>query len=144
MPESSPPKTPAMHIGRSAEQIIRSSAVSFRSTPSNVTKGVPSAQVRTTTSRPSIFAASNACRGLPQLEEHEVGDIDQIVLGVDARGAQAVLHPLRRRAYLAVLHRHARVAGVASWFSTRTVTGRSWLSGAKAETSGIFTSAFRP
>ena len=50
-------------------------------------------------------------QGLPQLEEHEVGDIDQIVLGVDARGAQAVLHPLRRRAYFAVLHRHARVAG---------------------------------
>ena len=53
----------AIHIGRSAEQIIKSRSVSLRSTPSRVTNGVPSSQVRTTTSRPSIFSASKACSG---------------------------------------------------------------------------------
>ena len=48
---------------------------------------------------------------LAQLEEHEVGDIHQIVLGMDARGTQAVLHPLGRRADLAPLDRDTRIAG---------------------------------
>ena len=47
------------------EHIMRSSDESLRSTPSSVTKGVPSAQLRTTTLRPSILSASKACRGCP-------------------------------------------------------------------------------
>ena len=39
---------------------------------------------------------------LPQLEEHVVGYVDQIVFGVDACGAQLVLHPVGRGRYLAV------------------------------------------
>ena len=66
----------------SAEQIIRSSAVSLRSTPSKVTKGVPSAQVRTTTSRPSIFAASNACRGCPSSKSTKLVMSTRLFLGL--------------------------------------------------------------
>ena len=69
--------------------------MSLRSTPSKVTKGVPSAQVQ----------------GLSQFEKHEIGDVHQVVLGVDARGTQAVLHPLGRGGYLAVFYGHARIAG---------------------------------
>jgi hypothetical protein len=43
-------------MGFAAEQIIRSLAVSLRSTPSSVTNGVPSSQVLTTIRPPSIFA----------------------------------------------------------------------------------------
>lgn len=82
MPESRPPKTPAMHIGRSAEQIIRSLSVSLRSTPSSVTKGVPSAQVRTTTSRPSIFAASKACSGCPSSKSTKLVMSTRLFLGL--------------------------------------------------------------
>ena len=46
-PESSPPNTPPIHIGFSASQIIRSSAVSVRSMPSSVVNGVPAGMVRT-------------------------------------------------------------------------------------------------
>ena len=48
---------------------------------------------------------------LSELEEHEVGDVDQVVLGVNARGPQAVLHPLGRGADLAARDRDAHVAG---------------------------------
>ena len=50
-------------------------------------------------------------QGLAQLEQHEIGDVDQIVLGIDARGAQAVLHPLGRRTDLAARDRNAGIAG---------------------------------
>ncbi len=49
--------------------------------------------------------------GLSEFEQHEVGDVHQVVLGVDARGAQAVLHPLGRGADLAARDRDARIAG---------------------------------
>ena len=66
----------------SAEQIIRSLSVSLRSTPSSVTKGVPSAQVRTTTSRPSIFAASKACRGWPSSNSTKLVMSTRLFLGL--------------------------------------------------------------
>ena len=50
-------------------------------------------------------------QGLAQLEQHEIGDVDEVVLGIDARGAQAVLHPFGRRGDLAALNRHTDIAG---------------------------------
>ena len=50
-------------------------------------------------------------QGLSQLEEDVIGYVDQIVLGVDARGAQFVLHPLGRGGYLAPRDREARISG---------------------------------
>ena len=50
-------------------------------------------------------------QGLAQLEQHEIGDVHQVVLGIDARGAKAVLHPLGRRTDLAARDRNADVAG---------------------------------
>ena len=82
MPESWPPKTPAMHIGRSAEQIIRSRSVSVRSTPSSVTNGVPSAQFLTTMRPPSIFEASNAWRGCPSSNSTKLVMSTRLFLGL--------------------------------------------------------------
>ena len=42
------------------------------------------------------FLGIEGMQWLTQLKEYEVGDIDQIVLGVDTRSTQAVLHPLAR------------------------------------------------
>ena len=64
-PEFRPPNTPAMHIGFTASQIIRSASLSLRSTPSSVVKGVPSGQVRTTMRPPSMAFRSKACMGWP-------------------------------------------------------------------------------
>src|SRR5690606_40262548 len=64
-PEYDPPKTPAIHIGFSASAITKSSADSFLSTASKLTKGSFSFAYRTTTWLPAIFAASNA-----RSEEH--------------------------------------------------------------------------
>ena len=50
-------------------------------------------------------------QGLAQFEQHEIGDVHEVVLGVDARGAQTVLHPVGRGADLASRDRDARIAG---------------------------------
>ena len=61
-----PPKTPAMHNGfEAASQIMISSECNSLSTPSKVVNFVPDFNVFTTTLLPSIFSASNACRGCP-------------------------------------------------------------------------------
>ncbi|MPN00549.1 hypothetical protein SDC9_147745 [bioreactor metagenome] len=54
-PDSSPPKTPAIHIGFVALQIIRSSALRTRSAWSSVTNFSPSNALLTTTLPPSIL-----------------------------------------------------------------------------------------
>ena len=48
---------------------------------------------------------------LAELEENVVGDVHQIVFGMNARRTQRVLHPVGRRADLAARDRHARIAG---------------------------------
>ena len=65
IPESWPPKTPAIHIGSSALQIIRSAADKLRSTPSNVTNFCPSVAFLTMTLLPLILSASNEWSACP-------------------------------------------------------------------------------
>ena len=65
-PEPIPPKTPAMHMGISALQIIRSSAESLRSTSSRVLNKVPSSAFFTMTLPPIMASALNACKGCPR------------------------------------------------------------------------------
>ena len=65
IPESWPPNTPAIHIGSSALQIIRSAADKVRSTPSRVTNFCPSVAFLTTTFPPLILSASNECKACP-------------------------------------------------------------------------------
>ena len=48
---------------------------------------------------------------LAELEENVVGDVHQIVFGMNARRTQRVLHPVGRRADLAAGDRHSRVTG---------------------------------
>ena len=62
-PLSIPPNTPAIHIGFSISQIIRSSSCSSRSRPSNVVNLVPFLTVLTTTLSPDILLLSKACKG---------------------------------------------------------------------------------
>ena len=64
-PESSPPNTPAMHIGREESAMTISVAARVRSTPSSVTIFSPSFARRTMTFPPPILAASKVCRGCP-------------------------------------------------------------------------------
>ena len=65
-PDFTPPKTPAIHIGSSALQIIKSSAESVLSIPSKVLKTVPSGHFFTITLLPIISSASKACKGCPK------------------------------------------------------------------------------
>ena len=62
-PESAPPKTPAIHIGFSALQIIKSSSCNSRSIPSKVVNFVPFSKVFTIILLPTTFEASKACNG---------------------------------------------------------------------------------
>ena len=64
-PESSPPNTPAMHIGPSASAMTMSVASSLRVRPSRVTMGSSWAARRTMTLPPRILSASKVCRGWP-------------------------------------------------------------------------------
>ena len=64
-PLCKPPKTPAIHIGFSISQIIKSSAVNFLSFSSNEVNKLLGAHFFTTTFFPWIFAASKACNGWP-------------------------------------------------------------------------------
>ena len=64
-PESRPPNTPAIHIGFSASQIMRSRSLSERSTPSRVVNFVPLGHVRTTIFSPVTLARSKQWSGWP-------------------------------------------------------------------------------
>ena len=64
-PESSPPNTPAMHIGPSALAMTMSRSFRQRSTPSRVRIFSPSCALRTMTLPPLTFAASNVWSGWP-------------------------------------------------------------------------------
>ena len=60
-----PPNTPAMHSPPLTSAIIRSSALSFRSTPSRVVNAVPSGRCFTSTWSSAIRSASKAWSGCP-------------------------------------------------------------------------------
>ena len=96
--------------GFRTEQIIRSLAVSLRSTPSSVTNGVPSSQVLDHDPAASIFAASKRAGAVPVTKSNEIGNVHEVVFWGNARSPQAVLHPFGRRAYLTILDRNTRIA----------------------------------
>ncbi len=65
-PESRPPNTPAIHIGFSASQIIRSLSSRVCSTPSRVVNFVPEGHVRTTILPPATRLRSKQWSGCPR------------------------------------------------------------------------------
>ena len=135
-PESSPPNTPAIHIGFSVSQIIRSLSESLRSTPSKVTNGVPSGHVRTITLPPLILPASNACNGWPTSCRMKFVMSTMLLCGFSPiersrfwshSGDSATLTPVT----VIPIYR-----GAASVLSTSTATSLSEIPSRNAETSG--------
>ena len=143
-PESSPPNTPAMHIGSRALQIIRSSAESLRSIPSSVVKRVPSGQVRTTIRPPSIFAASNACRGCPVSCRTKLVMSTTLFFGfIPIARSRRWSHSGEGATFTPVIVT-PMYRGAASAFCTSTVISFRSLSCAKASTGGSFSLQGKP
>ena len=107
--ESPPPMTPATATARSASAMTSISGDSSRCFPSSVSSDF----ARSGRPHANLAAAEASMvermHRLTELEQHVVGDVHDVAGGPHAGGAQARLHPVRRRS-----DRHVRdCAGVA-------------------------------
>ena len=95
--ESAPPMTPPIAWARSASAMTSMSGSSVRCLPSSVVSVSPGRARRTTIAGPASFAQIERVHRLAELEQHVVGDVDDVADRADAAGGQARLHPVGRR-----------------------------------------------
>ncbi len=99
--------TPPTALARSASAITSMSGSSARSTPSSVRMRSPGRARRTTIASARQALEIERVHRLAELEQHVVGDVDDVADRADAGGGQAVGQPLRRRADLHLEHLRA-------------------------------------